>query len=192
MNVRCYQPKDEVSWLRCRVLSFLDTAYYDNVLQEKETYENPSIEIVVEEKGQVVGLLDLELEEKEQEVCTASDGLGAMMWHIAVHPDHQRQGIGEKLLRYAEEKVKQRGLSYIEAWTRDDQWVNAWYEKQGFQKVSSYNQVYISGEESHYFIDSKIPEVKVLSSFAHYLGNEPDIKNKFERIYECSCYTKRL
>ena len=46
MIIRKYTEKDEQSWLRCRVLSFLNTAYFDNVLKEKETYENPAIELV--------------------------------------------------------------------------------------------------------------------------------------------------
>lgn len=41
--VREYRPDDERQWLRCRVLAFLDTAYYDNVLREKERYRNPSM-----------------------------------------------------------------------------------------------------------------------------------------------------
>ena len=42
-TIRPYQPSDEAQWLRCRVLAFLDTAYYDNVCREKEHYSNPSI-----------------------------------------------------------------------------------------------------------------------------------------------------
>lgn len=44
--VRTYRPTDEEGWLRCRVLSFLGSAYFDDVRQEKEQYEGPSIELV--------------------------------------------------------------------------------------------------------------------------------------------------
>ncbi|AJH18514.1 GNAT family acetyltransferase [Bacillus mycoides] len=37
------------------MLSFLDTAYYDNVLRGKEKYENPAIELVAIHEEQVVG-----------------------------------------------------------------------------------------------------------------------------------------
>lgn len=33
----------------------LDTAYYDNVLKEKEKYNNPAIELVAVEDSQIVG-----------------------------------------------------------------------------------------------------------------------------------------
>jgi hypothetical protein len=70
MFVRPYQTEDEIGWVRCRVLSFLDTAYYDNVLQVKETYNNPAIELIAIEGDQVVGLLDIEYEVEEGTVCS--------------------------------------------------------------------------------------------------------------------------
>ncbi len=33
--IRDYRTSDETSWLRCRVLAFLDTAYYDDVWTAK-------------------------------------------------------------------------------------------------------------------------------------------------------------
>lgn len=75
--------------MRCRTLSFLDTAYYDNVLREKELYDNPAIELVAQINNQIVGLIDVECEEQVQTVCTGDKGRGGMIWHIAVHPDFQ-------------------------------------------------------------------------------------------------------
>lgn len=46
LEIRDYQKEDQTSWLRCRVLAFLDTAYYDVVAKEKEVYQYPSIELV--------------------------------------------------------------------------------------------------------------------------------------------------
>lgn len=31
--IREYKKEDEKGWVRCRVLSFLDSAYYDNILE---------------------------------------------------------------------------------------------------------------------------------------------------------------
>ncbi|AIY76718.1 acetyltransferase family protein [Bacillus cereus] len=52
-----------------------------------------------------------------------------MIWHIAVHPDYARQGIGESLLKAAEKRAIDLNLNRFEAWTRDDGWVRSWYEK---------------------------------------------------------------
>jgi hypothetical protein len=70
MIIRRYETKDETGWLRCRVLSFLDTAYFDNVLREKEKYENPSLELVAEENNQIVGLIDVEYETEPKTICS--------------------------------------------------------------------------------------------------------------------------
>ncbi|GAA0343729.1 hypothetical protein GCM10008967_37720 [Bacillus carboniphilus] len=58
-----------------------------------------------------------------------------MIWHIAVHPDYRRSGIARKLLVEAERISKDIGLNRLEAWTRDDEWVNKWYETNEFKKV---------------------------------------------------------
>lgn len=48
MVIREYTKKDELEWLRCRVLSFLDCSYYNDVLTQRETYENDAICLVAE------------------------------------------------------------------------------------------------------------------------------------------------
>jgi hypothetical protein len=50
--IRSYEPAHEQSWLRCRVLAFLDTAYFDSVEREKEPYDQPAIELVEGEGGE--------------------------------------------------------------------------------------------------------------------------------------------
>lgn len=193
MEIRNYKKADEVGWIRCRILSFLDTAYYDNVLKEKETYENPAIELVAVIENNIVGLLDIEYETKEGTVCTRGNGLGGMIWHIAVHPDFRRMGIGKKLLLKAQEISKEAGLNYLEAWTRDDDWVNSWYDNNGFKQEESYLQVFIDGAELSGVIKSDIPKLYPILTYAHYVGEEQnEIKKKFKRTHECFCYKKRL
>ena len=43
-------------------MSFFDTAFFDAVEREKERYDKDAIELVAEENGTIVGLLDLECE----------------------------------------------------------------------------------------------------------------------------------
>ena len=62
VEIRSYTDADEQGWLRCRVLGFLDSAFHDDVRQEKEHYDGPAVELVAIADDQIVGLLDLELE----------------------------------------------------------------------------------------------------------------------------------
>ncbi|SDC55409.1 GNAT family N-acetyltransferase [Shouchella lonarensis] len=195
MNIRAYEPADERGWVRCRVLSFLDTAYYDNVLREKEAYKNPAIELVAEIDGQIVGLIDLELDTPAEKVCSKAGQVGGMIWHIAVHPDFQRQAIGTKLLRAAESEAKARGVAYLQAWTRDDGWVRTWYEKHAFTKVDSYLHVYMDGKKEfdQAQFESNDKEILPMTAFAHYIGSEKEqMKEKFARVHECICFQKPL
>ncbi|WP_413381887.1 GNAT family N-acetyltransferase [Alkalihalobacillus sp. 1P02AB] len=192
MNIRQFKKEDETGWVRCRVLAFLDTAYFDNVLKEKETYENPAIELVALIDDQIVGLLDIEYELKEKTICSTTTGLGGMIWHIAVHPDFRGKGIAYKLLHEAEKIAQRKGLTYFEAWTRDDDWVNDWYSKQGFTNVHSYLHVYMeTGDEIKKAVEGKFPDFHPIQAFAHYVGDKKEVmKEQFKRVHECNCYQK--
>ncbi|WP_265575565.1 GNAT family N-acetyltransferase [Bacillus fonticola] len=51
--------------------------------------------MVATENGQVVGLLNIEIESAPREVCSDDAIRSAMLCHIAVHPDHQQKGVGQ-------------------------------------------------------------------------------------------------
>ena len=100
------EERDERGWLICRLLSFFDTAFFDAVEREKERYEGDAIELVAENDGTIIGLLDLEC---EGDGLSARPGSGGMIWHLATHPDHQGRGVGSALLTEAEQRARKRG-----------------------------------------------------------------------------------
>lgn len=193
-TIRPYQPADEAQWLQCRVLAFLDTAYFDIVYREKEHYSNPSIELVAELKGQVIGLIDIECEDKPGSLCSLPAvpeiaGKAGMICNLAVHPDYRRMGIGKALLEAAIALAHPFHLQRLEAWTRDDAATLRWYEAQGFEKVESYWHVYLDGEEVDTTISSAIPGLKPRHVFAHYQGDDAaHLQQRFRRVHECSRY----
>lgn len=175
--IREYRECDNLKWTRCRVLSFLDSAYYDNVLREKEKYENPALELVVEEGDQIIGFIDLEYDEEDKGV----------IWNIGVMPEHRKKGLATKLLEEAVRQAKAKGVKRIEAWTRDDEWVCRWYEKQGFVKKESYLQVFSSGNEGIGAFNTEIDKMYVCDVYGEYVGEKTEeIKKRFKRVHECS------
>lgn len=194
VTIRPYTDADERGWVVCRVLSFLDSAFYDDVRRTKERYESPAIELVAEHAGEIVGLLDAECEIEPHTVCEPRPGLGAMIWHLAVHPDHRRRGIATALLREAEQRARERGIERFEAWTRDDEAARRWYEAQGFQLVDAYLHVYVELDEGlrdlFPIADDGLRPVKL---FAHYLGADRDaMRRRFARVHEDALYELRL
>ncbi|CAM4234367.1 GNAT family N-acetyltransferase [Bacillus paramycoides] len=192
IKIRAYKKDDEIGWVRCRALSFLDTAYYDNVFREKEKYENPAIELVAVHEDQIVGLIDIEYELEERTVCSRGTGLGGMIWHIAVHPDFRRMRIGNQLLNEAEKLAKELKLNRLEAWTRDDLWVQQWYGNNDFVNVDSYLHVYSDHtDEIKDVINSNIKQLYPVQTFAHYTGeNKEEIRKQFKRVHDCICFEK--
>jgi ribosomal protein S18 acetylase RimI-like enzyme len=188
--IRAYQDQDERGWVVCRVLSFLDSAFYDDVRQAKEHYERHAIELVADRGGEIVGLIDVECEELPGTVCEERPGLGGMIWHLAVHPDHQRQGVASILLREAERLAKARGLARFEAWTRDDPGSRAWYEARGFELVDSYLHVYVELDEGlRDLFPITSDQLRPVKVFAHYVGDDGDaMRGRFSRVHDDVLY----
>lgn len=186
-----YQPKYERGWVHCRVLSFLDTQYYNDVYRNKEIYESDSIELLAIEGEKVIGLLDIEIEDKVGSLCSSKEVRSAMLWHIAIHPDHQRKGLGERLLSEACKRLQDLGIQRLEAWTKEDDFVRKWYFKNGFEKFSSYHHVKFKGEFLKVAKDVK--GLKVLSGFAHYRDGDLDkIREHAQVIQECIGLEKQI
>lgn len=145
MIIREYVNKDETGWVRCRLLSFLDCSYFDDVRKTKETYEHPSICLIAEDNGQIVGLIDVEYEENEGDVCSLPGGLGATIWHLGILPECRGQGIATKLWDTSKQTLIEKGIKHFEVWTQDDIASNKWYEQQGFQLKEAYLNAFFRG-----------------------------------------------
>jgi GNAT superfamily N-acetyltransferase len=191
--IRAFQPGDEAGWVRCRVLAFLDTAYFDDVHPHKERYEGRAIELVAEADGQVVGLIDVECEDEPGTICsapakTAHAGPAGMIWHLGVHPDYRRRGIGRELLAQAARRARALQVQRFEAWTRDDSFVNDWYRAHAFVHVQHYWHVFASSREELATLKPQVAGLRPVAAFAHYLGDDEDLLKRFERVHRCNRY----
>ena len=194
VRIRPYRDGDERGWVVCRVLSFLDSAFYDDVRTTKEAYEHPAIELVAEREGEIVGLIDVECEEEPGSVCEDRPGRGGMIWHLAVHPDHRRHGVATALLEEAERRARRHDLARFEAWTRDDAAARSWYEARDFELVEGYLHVYIELDEGLRDLFPVTPDgIRPVKVFAHYLGDdERAMRERFARVHQDVLYERRL
>lgn len=193
ISIRPYSPEDERAWLKCRVLSFLDTAYFDDVQSRKAVFENPVIDLVAVDDASVVGLIEIECETVSGTVCSRRPGLGGMIWSILVHPDYRSQGIATRLLGLAKKRAAEQGIVRFEAYTRDDPWVLRWYQKNGWQHVMSYLHVYMDHEELQNEVQCRTLGLKPIKMFAHYTGSESStIRKRFRRVHDCNLLELRF
>ena len=187
--IRPYNSLDQESWLKCRLVSFHDSAYYDDVYTTKPVFDNLSLELVAEINGKIIGILDLEKDNKDGSICYCKSGLGAMVWTIAVLPEYRRFGIASQLILKAVDWVKSKDIDFIEAWTRDDKWVLDWYESIGFARFYSYWHIYFKGDNAKSLFESNDKDISPQSVFAHSNKDPKTLdQNKIDRFYKCSGY----
>jgi len=63
---------------------------------------------------------------------------------LLVEKEYRKQGLGKKLLNLLEEKIKLLGIEYIWTWTADYE-ASTFYQKQGYQIFTSFENFYLSG-----------------------------------------------
>lgn len=195
VTLREYTETDELSWLRCRALSFLSSSYYDDVKAERTPFVGESLQLVavtakpegIRTPGdeEVVGILDIELWHDDGEHVATIDT-------IAVHPDHHRRGIADSLLAEALRRLATRPLAWLDAWTRQDDAATAWYVRSGFHVAGQYLHVYTDYDEARGF--STPPELSApIKSLCHArLADEDTLRQCYDRVYRCQRYLRSL
>ena len=193
--IRAYHSEDERDWVRCRVISFLDCSYWNDVKTEKETYEHPSVSLVAEEEGCIVGLIDIELD--SEDLCGCYEGRGAVVWHMAVLPEYRRRGVAAALWQAAEQRLLDAGIAYCELWTQEDEAANLFYQKMGVvqQIENTWIRCYAHGGAAQKLINTQtvgciygVEEVVFEAEYAR----KAELSAICDRIDEVRLYAKRL
>ncbi|WP_431947789.1 GNAT family N-acetyltransferase [Actinacidiphila sp. bgisy167] len=186
-TVRAFTPTDETSWLHCRVLAFLRTAYFDDVSRAKPTTAAPGLDLVAADAaGRVVGIMD-----------TSVEGDVATIDTVAVHPDHQRRGLGRELLEQTRDRAHELGAATLDAWTRDDPDTLSWYRAMGFTESDHYLHVYANhyrdpAEPGRAVAEAR-PGLRALMVFAHAgLADEERMRRQFTRVHVCRRFAMSL
>ncbi|WP_248579574.1 GNAT family N-acetyltransferase [Nocardioides sp. InS609-2] len=181
---REYADPDERSWLRCRVLGFLDTTYFDDVWPTRPA-PAPGLSLVAVSGDDVVAICDASLAEH-----------GATIDTVVVHPDHRRTGLAGALLDELVRRLKARGITRLDAWTRDDPGTRAWYEASGFEVGYRYLHVYVTGvDEMADAVQAQVG-LEPRSGFFHAdtqdPGVEADLRRRFRRVHACHRFVRDL
>lgn len=205
MIIRKYKDKDEKSWVYCKALSYLFSPFFDDREQYKtpllnEVYEK-RIELVAEENGQIIGLLDIDIynEKYSKDNLYAPCKKLAYFTNLAVHPDYQNRKIAQNLYKKAMEALKKDGVEKLVIFTRQGNVANHLYKKWGGQLVcQSYLVVgtpkdnpefYFGVDLSHKVLDLKNKNLEFISyyqSSGTYIVKDKESLDLFdiEALYE--------
>ena len=69
-------------WVKCRLLSFLDTSYFNDVQRKKE--DSPMLSLIAVVNEEVIGFIDVEYENEAGDVCYLKGNQGGVVWHLGV------------------------------------------------------------------------------------------------------------
>ena len=180
-TIRDYQDADERQWLLCRLLSFYDSDYYDDVKTSKTQFPNPHLAFVAEDGGQVIGILDVEI-----------TGTAATIDSIAVHPSGRRLGVASALLQHALARMPEE-VKTLDAWTRETVSANRWYQQAGFRENYRYLHVYLDPDDPRDGYETP-PDMSALQgAFLHSsIENEAAVRSRYKRVYACRQYLMDL
>lgn len=179
-EIRNYEPTDEQSWLRCRVLSFLHTCYYDDVWTSRPT--DSQIQLVAVEGGTVVGILDIAIADELATIDT-----------VCVHPDHQHQGIGTALLAEALRRLPP-AVTTLDAWTREDPDTLAWYRSRGFIESDHYLHAYKGWNDPTTDGWAAPPPLSMpLMAYCQAaMAYEAQLRAAYQRVYVCRRFSQTI
>lgn len=90
---------------------------------------NPGLSVVAEEEGKIIGAI----------LC-GSDGRRGCLYHVCVHKDYRRQGIGKTMVIWCMEKLKELQINKVSliAFTQNDIG-NAFWKEIGWTKREDLN-----------------------------------------------------
>ena len=92
--------------------------------------------LLLDEDQEAVGVCRLHLQTPQE----------AQIRFMAIHPDHQGQGLGKKLLLYLEEKARQQGATFMTLQAREN--AVPFYKSCGYALLEKTHLLY--GQVQHY------------------------------------------
>ncbi|MCG8923668.1 N-acetyltransferase [Lentzea sp. CC55] len=178
VEIRSYEPEDEVPWLRCRVLGFLATSYHDDVWQVRHRTD---LELVAVVGDVVAGILDVSVPGAEATIGT-----------VVVHPDHQGRGIATALLDEAVPRLERCGVRTLDAWPREDRSALKWYAHNGFREEQHHLHVHATAEELGTVLVAKHGLVPAGAFLHARIERETEMRQRFERVHVCRRVVREL
>ncbi|MFX0172033.1 MAG: GNAT family N-acetyltransferase [Candidatus Hodarchaeota archaeon] len=145
LKIRQYDLSDEEKWVKCHFLSYYDSIYLDELVNFKPRYEGLVIQLVAIVDEEIVGILDIEIEQEAGQFGIDETSRCGMISVIGVVSQFRRRGIGTALLFKAQDiLVRKYTVHRFEIWIREDLSTLAWLEKNDFQKIHHYYQIKLS------------------------------------------------
>lgn len=145
IKISQYDPLDEEKWLQCLFTSYCTSSYFDELIKVKPRYETPSVELVGILKDDIVGILDIEIEQEAGQFCFDENERSGMISIIGVLSQYRRRGIATKLVEKSLESLQNdHNVHRLEISVRDEPGTIAWLKKNRFQEIYRFFEVLLT------------------------------------------------
>ena len=125
MDIRTYREGDgdrlRTFWLTCGIKIRPGD---DDASLARFAAHNPELLLLAEENGHLVG-----------SALAGWDGRRGWLYHVAVREDHRRHGLGARLVRTIEERLREHGCPKVNLIVWDDNtWAMQFWEALGYRR----------------------------------------------------------
>jgi len=143
LEIRNFTSLDEDEWLKCHTAAYYESFFFDELVKIKPRYEATSLELVGIVNKEIVGILDIEIEEAAGQLSFQEAEKSGLISIIGIKPRYRRKTIATRLLQTAITLLKNEhlNLTRLEIWVRDDTTLLSWLEKNGFSEINRFYQV---------------------------------------------------
>jgi ribosomal protein S18 acetylase RimI-like enzyme len=150
-----YSESMEKEWvlLRARIVARSHT--WDFVERVKVKYENPSIELILKNKGELIGYIDAEFEMVPGAFCWENQTCGAVVQEFGVSPEFQDKGYGKMLLEALKQKLLAKKITRVEFWTKDPKSIS-FYQHLKFREIFCHQHYRVSPDKIAILKDQKL------------------------------------
>jgi ribosomal protein S18 acetylase RimI-like enzyme len=119
-EIRPYEDADEEQWMRTHAIIMSISHAWNYCIQERPQYEgSESTKLVVVHDGNIIGLTDVQYDNKPGEVCLQKDSRGGYVLEFGRLPEYGGQEIGKRLMEATVEDAKSKGFQRLEYWSQD-------------------------------------------------------------------------
>ena len=142
LEIRNFTSLDEKEWLKCHTAAYYESYFFDELVKIKPRYEATSLELVGIVNKEIVGILDIEIEEETGQLSFQEAEKSGLISIIGIKPYYRRKTIATRLLQTAITLLKnEHTIHRLEICVRDDTILLSWLEKNRFKEINRFYQV---------------------------------------------------
>lgn len=188
VDVRCYEKKDELSWLDVHASVMVDSFAWWTVIHKKPVYKNETIDLVATVQGKIVGFITIEI---NSEVIPELNHYG-FVWEFGVHRDYRGHNIGLLLIQKAHSILNSKFEINKSAWYSQDEEAQNYYQRLGMSEVARHWQFSIYPNTEHKEMFSKQGLICWNIRGSCTIEDFEEIKEKFDVITDDDAVSPRI